>query len=1676
MRDTTFKAMTESPRRAAWGGWILGAFCAGALIGMAAEPASTNDYPPAANAVCEPDSEVNNWTIRAAQALRAGQSDAALQWFQRLLQADPAAMVSTDGTSYRPVRKVVADMIRALPEHDLAALRLRVEGPQGRPGRPPLPTDLALLESRYRAEYPGIRTPDTGLRLAGLYLDQERFQDARRVLIDLLDEGAPAGAELLSRLIVACTRVGDTKRSAWAWEELRKKGQADRWPGLKAELRTEAAETKASNAWTMAYGGPLREGVPAGNGPNLADGELLAMRWRLNLGPGVIRGLRTADSATNLPQQLSIGRAYAVARMSEGNRRSSDDIVFAGNGAWFNALNEFVLIDLDSGRAIRRTPHVLDLPQDTGSGVTIVMANWNVGVFRGGRGGTGQAADAWLFDNRLGRAAALIAGRVYVVEDNIRASLDQNTRQANVRVGNAWAMRPQPCGNALAAYDGATGKLLWRVGRDLPSEPKPPEAPLKDDRPCEVPYVDAIAVDGKLDDWRGRGRTIPLTFSGGNNQTWPGAVVKLGWNMTGLLVRAEVTDTDIRERDALEELVQGDSIEMFLAERRGGADSIQVAAGTGADPRFKEARVYIYDRRRGRTAGGTPPAASVAGQPATNGYTFEALLPWSNLGLHPRGGEEVGFQLYVNNTGPNRADMAARFHPQGGTFADTRIMNTLRLANASGDMPPPSSLPPEPKKDSGWQVNAIRFAAAPVPCAGRLLAPVEDDSGLSVVALAADTGANVWRTRLVWRKPSVEPRAAILILTADDADVYLCGERNGVSRMDGCDGTVRWTTLYEPTDTAFSTNAAGNEATSRNQWEEGLALVAGETVVALPEGTREIAAFDREDGKPLWRRPKPEGVNYVVGRQGSSLIVAGERAAACVSLADGREVWRAPLDGSTGRGALCGQDVLVPNGRTILRLRAADGTPLKPVPAQTPDDLPLGNLYVQGDQLLVAGLERLYALTPAGSTIARLNESLARNPSAEAYAERASLYALMQRQADAVADLRNAWALQQKGTNRPDAVRGALLTALWRLAEQDHAQADALCVEALQAAATASERGEAVWRQAQCREQAGNTNGALALYVAMLEGPEAAIPPVAGDADWEVSARALAARRLDGLLAGDEPRRRTLIEAPASQALAQLGPKPSFTGLVEVATLFPRTSAGKEAAQKAAQAAEEGGNLGMAEAVLYRALTLSAPPDRDAAVEALLKLYQRMKWPDGVVRLEADWPQLFGEEAVPEALARAAAEARSAAVPTPLPPWRLRWRKTLGQGAQVRPLNAGVFYWNPSSKRAGCLLLESGLPRWEKSVAFNSWGGVDTESPVLVSVFINSTNAYLDVWSGTMTVYQPPTLGQPVWWGRSLAGRTGMGLTGAQVPGGLVASIDTLTGQVAWKRRELESLLSAPNGNAQPSFVTARSATFMVYRQDGSWSLSDMELQTGAITSRQTAAKGANLWSRRKGGGYYAYNIDRSYPIIENERIIVKNIRTGAVAWTSPPDLAIASQHPLNNGWILARTTNDLVLLNGQDGKVLRRWEGRQFEFSYAGDLDDAVVAYKQLGGGTNEVMVLDPACSNVMFRGILSQQTAPILSLGPTLPGQLLVRVSGNFTEGKNTVYRQFLQVVDEKGENPKGWRLPRKGDIPDESGQWQYQHYFAEGLILMINQNTGDVLAYEHDPADGAGKTTVP
>jgi outer membrane protein assembly factor BamB/tetratricopeptide (TPR) repeat protein len=1419
--------------------WLVIVACLGAGRALA-QDVSTNEYPRAANSVIEPDAEVNTWLIRAASAIRAGQPDVAAPLLKNVMQADPAAMASTNGFVFRQARKLAAELIRAMPERTRAAYGLAANVPgEIRSGSASATADPASLEALYRDAPPGAAAREAGLRLAGVYLDQGRFADARRVLLELLDAD-PAGpgprSELLARLVVACSRVGDGSQAQWAWSELQKESDASRWSALEAEVRAAAATAAApaSNVWAMAYGGSERAGAPPIPCRDLATNESWVVAWGVNLDPSLIYD-DELDNAVSTNRTRGVSRNAVVADMTRANRRPSEGTLFSGNRAWLSRADESVVADLDSGLVLQRVPTT-----------------------------AGSVASYWGSANSLAVAASLIGGRGYRIVDGNNPALRSSGRRGK-------RITDMPCGNALAAYDTATGKQLWRLGREFP----------------------------------------------------PGAQGKAG------------------------------------------------------------------DR---------------------------------------------------------------------------------------------------------WRVNAIRFVSSPVACAGRLLAPVDDGTSLGVVALDAESGAAVWRRHVAYGSMESLPR--MTPLTVDGAAVYLCSGRGVVSALDAYDGTVLWSALYDSLGETVVTNApdSGKDdapvtdvppPVSRG-WEENLVLVEGNAVVALPADARELIALQRRSGALLWRRPMPEGVDYAVGRRGAGLVVAGARAVACVDLGTGRERWRKAIGGSTGRGVLRGPEVLIPCDRRIQRLRIEDGADLGTMLAQTLDDLPLGNLYVRGDQLLVAGPERLYALAGADAVFAELREQLARQPTAEVYAKRGGMLAGLGRHVEAVADLREVWK-RQRGAAGEDAARVRLTEELYRAAEQDPGAADRCRAEARELAASDKERAEAAWRIAQASERKGDTQAALAVYAAQLTVPDARIR---GGPDWESSARLLAAHRIRALLARDEAGLRALLEKPAEQALARLGPQAEVAALVDVATLFAGTAAGKAAALQAAQAAAGRNDFGIAAAILQRALALSPASFRAEIAGELARLYERMKWPRGVARLREEWPRLGGGAPLPGFLASAATPVvPPAGASLPLPPWRLRWKKGPNMNGNII-VPSGLLYSQLSGTvgqvhvvNFGCLSLETGMPRWQK----NGSGAFTVPETSLDNGFtsVGGDRIQLREWEAGQLILSL-TGSLDIWSGAVITNDVFCNSFNSNAYGGVFAALlsevsvrvvsrdtvlmgeDMLTGTCAWMLAggpdpgawrggiTVVGTMLAPDG---ASAVFPQTGHFLVRTRDNREHLA-LDPMTGAVLSRRSLDVANNrdlaVWTGRAFGAWSVTN--------GGGRLIARDLSAGVTRWMSPPDLAIVKHQVMARGTVLVETqAGELLLLDGANGKVLNRSGEARFNFGWAESKGDLVIAGRRAENGA-EIMALDPAVGTPIFQGTSSNMFETVAFFGASMTNTCLVK-------DRSLGQTHLLRVINGSGENPNGWCLPLPADR-QHADRCFPRPFFTRDLIVVQDQSGSTILAYEHDPGDGAKK----
>jgi hypothetical protein len=168
--------------------------------------------------------------------------------------------------------------------------------------------------------------------------------------------------------------------------------------------------------------------------------------------------------------------------------------------------------------------------------------------------------------------------------------------------------------------------------------------------PIRIPKLDGITIDGQPGDWGERGfiQKNMISDDGFAKATQDFAVsLRLGWNDDGLLFRADVTDNSVVEYPVAEELWRKDSIELFLAPKRGSRDFVQTNFGPLVNTTADNKHLFVYDHRSYKNK---KPIKTIAVSKKTEtGYCLEALLPWSNVNIKPATGKEIGVQAFIND-------------------------------------------------------------------------------------------------------------------------------------------------------------------------------------------------------------------------------------------------------------------------------------------------------------------------------------------------------------------------------------------------------------------------------------------------------------------------------------------------------------------------------------------------------------------------------------------------------------------------------------------------------------------------------------------------------------------------------------------------------------------------------------------------------------------------------------------------------------------------------------------------------------------------------------------------------------------------------------------------------------------------------------------------------------------
>lgn len=169
----------------------------------------------------------------------------------------------------------------------------------------------------------------------------------------------------------------------------------------------------------------------------------------------------------------------------------------------------------------------------------------------------------------------------------------------------------------------------------------------------EIPYLNGITINADPTDWGDQGYRIEMMGMMNANQWNRSAedflpTVRLGWDKRGIIALINVKDKNVKGSDDLPSLYLKDCVELWAGINGKEPSSYQLAVSPGANPADQKTLTYFWDRRTSKEPRPTLTQES-AFKLVPGGYIMEVLLPWKNLDISPSKGDEVGFQIVIDD-------------------------------------------------------------------------------------------------------------------------------------------------------------------------------------------------------------------------------------------------------------------------------------------------------------------------------------------------------------------------------------------------------------------------------------------------------------------------------------------------------------------------------------------------------------------------------------------------------------------------------------------------------------------------------------------------------------------------------------------------------------------------------------------------------------------------------------------------------------------------------------------------------------------------------------------------------------------------------------------------------------------------------------------------------------------
>lgn len=275
------------------------------------------------------------------------------------------------------------------------------------------------------------------------------------------------------------------------------------------------------------------------------------------------------------------------------------------------------------------------------------------------------------------------------------------------------------------------------------------------------------------------------------------------------------------------------------------------------------------------------------------------------------------------------------------------------------------------------------FSGTPLPYGSLLLVPVHEESSLWLTGLDQQTGETRWRTFLCDEPGGECEGLSAIALTVNAGDAYVGSGAGLIFSVNAVSGKLNWALEYPrraelPNSDGRSVLVPRYDNLNRflDGWSRDRLLARGNEIIVAGTDFNQLFAVQRQTGKLAWETPQkpfrsPRASDYVIAAHEDRVYVGGRQAVRCYFSHGGRMDWETILPTpSHARAAFTPDGLFVPLADSVVQLDPATGEIVAQARVIGPanDSEPVGNLFTDGERLLVYGLKRIYALAPGSES------------------------------------------------------------------------------------------------------------------------------------------------------------------------------------------------------------------------------------------------------------------------------------------------------------------------------------------------------------------------------------------------------------------------------------------------------------------------------------------------------------------------------------------------------------------------------------------------------------------------------------------------------------------------------------------------------------------------------------